>query len=217
MPRVNYRSIEQHLGHIDGTIESITTRVGLDGQLTDVSVTLNYYPWFEHMVPAHPQPGQHWRVVDPDPHDRVVTIHALEPALVELTNGTEATEVWFSSEDPVLWRFEDIGEIILNIDVDRLALFESVVSRVDSPDACARVARHLRPCGSYRAPCSLGYFPRPLFLVVSEVLAEMGAKTLVPRVPQEREPLVALFIDDRTIVAKDYLVDWPESTEASAG
>jgi hypothetical protein len=213
MARVNYRNIEQHLGHIDGTIDGVTARIGSDGQLTDVSVRLIYHRWFDDAVPPHSRPEQHWEVVDPDPQDRGVTIHALEPVLVELSNSTEATDVWFSSDDPVLWPFEDWGEIMLNSDMDRLALFESVVSRIDSGDACSLVARYLPPYCSYRAPYSLGCFPRSLFVVVSEVLAEMGATTLVTREPRESEPLVALFIDDLTIVAEDYIVDVPEPTE----
>ena len=211
MPRVNYREVEHRFGHIDGVIVSAESRLAEDGLLCCATVTVRYQPWFEEPQAQAAREGGGWVVVGPDSApSRVVTIEAISPVSFEVRNGGSAIDTFFARAHPVLWRFEDWGQIVCNSDVDRRELFEGVLQVIGSPVSAADVARYLDPYSSRKPPYSLGHFPFSLFGPVMAQLDRLGVSVHVAREPREREPLVALFADDVVIVARDFDVLWPD-------
>ena len=211
MSRVNYREVEHRFGHIDGTIVSAETRLCDDGLLSCAIVTVRYEPWFEKSEARAAGERGGWVVVGSDPDSaRVVSIEAISPVSFEVRNGGSAVETFFTRAHPILWRFEDWGQIVLNNDVDRRELFEGVLQAIGAPVSTSDVALYLDPYSSRKAPYSLGHFPFSLFGAVKAQLDRMDASVYVAREPQEREPLVALFADDLVIVASDFEVLWPD-------
>lgn len=206
MGRVNFREVRDRFTHIDAEFVACTLGFGE----TEPKYAVKFYPWWEH--PAHVEAVKEkkpWGFADYREGAREVTVYPLGLAEFRVSCHSEVIDWSFHETHPLLWPYEDSGEIFCNSDPP----LEEVVRRVMA--ALPRVPKgdiysYLDPLLPFKAPFCLGTFPFSLFGVVEETLAELRVDAFIPRRPQPKTLPVLLLIDGSDyIIADDFEIDVP--------
>ncbi len=205
---VNYREAITRFSHIDATF--VAAEIGPD--LATCRYVVRLYPWWEHPLYLQARDaGAPWGFVLEDEATRDVAVVARDPVAFHLSRRESVTDWAFCESHPLLWPFEDAAELFCNSDVDRLELIEAILRRNIPHLTRARLSEYIAPVSPHRAPFSLGYFPRSLFLVAREELERMGVRLFIAREPREQERLVLFLIDGEDyIVAHDFDIEVPD-------
>jgi hypothetical protein len=210
MSRVSYRQVRDRFTHIDAEFVRARCELGAGGS----EYVVRFYPWWEH--PAYLEARARnlpWAFGEGSSSGaKEVTVLPVCPTAFKLSARSSVTDWAFPAQHPILWKYENETEIFLNSDVLVPALIDAVLDRQLPYVTRATLHEYINPIASYRAPYSLGYFPTPLFRVVRDVLAGMGARIFVDsREPVPREvPVLFLIDDDDYIVADDFEIEVPD-------
>lgn len=219
--RVNYRDVEDRLGHIDGRF--VEARIHLLGrsdgedEADESFFTIEYYPVWEHPKVAEAiKAGASWRfVMEPDRGQ--MTIYPLGIREVRLSARPDCIDVWFTQNDPHLWSYEEKATLFcagaFPFDL-WLPVVREIAHEIGRPATVSDVMRYLSPGPierwGARGSFALGHFPTTLFHAARRVLAKHGIPTFAPHEPQEK-PLPVLFaLGGDYIIADDFEVDMPE-------
>lgn len=206
MTRVNFREIRDRFTHIDARF--VSCRLGFKGEVSSYTVSL--YPWWEH--PSYVEAittGKPWGSVQCEDGRKEVTVFPLGLKEFKLTQCDDVIDWSFCESHPLLWPYEDCGEIICNSQPPLDELFGRTCKTLGVWPR--ELYPYLDPLLSYKAPFSLGKLPFTLFGVVEGVLAELGVSFFIPRRPQARTTPILLFIDGSDyIIADDCEIDVPE-------
>ena len=129
MAWMNYRKIQDRFRHIDA--EFVRSDVSLSPQGSHASVTVRFYPWWEHpgYLKAR-ETGTAWgftRAVEAGRQN--VTVKAVVPYAARISQRVEVTDWGFSEEHPLLWDFAQEVTIYVNGHFDVLHLTERVLDR----------------------------------------------------------------------------------------
>jgi hypothetical protein len=209
MARVNFRLVQHRFTHIDA--EFVSCVLGFSGIEPYYRVRL--YPWWEHpAVVEATRAGKPWAFKQPcEGAVKEVTVLPRGLHTFRISAGPEVIDWAFLKSHPLLWPFEDQGEIICNSDVAMPELIERIC-KADLPHADkATIYQYVDPLLPYSSPFSLGRLPLPLFLAVRHALQSMGVRTYVFQEPQPKETPVLLLIDSADyIIADDFELDVPE-------
>jgi hypothetical protein len=207
MSRVNFRTIRERFKHIDA--EFVSCELGFGG--AEPHYTVRFYPWWEHPVVAEAvRTGRSWGARDGNALAKEVTVYPIGLAECRLSRRSEVRDWAFHESHPLLWPYEDCGEIFCNSSLAPDDLYRRVHARLQNVDK-EELCSYLDPLLPHKAPFCLGNFPFTLFNVVQEELADMGVKTFIPGKPEPRPAPVLLLIDNSDyIIADDFELDIPE-------
>lgn len=212
MTRYNFRDVQDRFGHIDGRVVSADVCFRPQDEVATARVVLSLYPWWEHpLYLAALAAGTNWGFDHGDEACREVVVEAIEPLLCELRPRDSAIDMVFHTEHPMLWEFEDTGQIFCNSDFEPRALLKALAER-HMPNVDQRsLLRYLSPFPLYKAPFSLDRLPFTLFHHVKAELQRMNVRLFIASEPKARPSPIALSIDDGVVmVAKDFFLEVPE-------
>ncbi len=153
----------------------------------------------------------------------LLTVCPIDIQEVSISRTSEVTEWAFTKEDPVLWPYEDAGQIFANEPIAPsvwLDIVQSALRRLPRGPALDRCHSWLALDQVLRfgnsSSFSLGSFPRPLFVAIRNVLENLGIGHFIERVPEPVDLPVALVMDDGDfIVARDFELEVPEFSHSS--
>ena len=206
MAIVNFREVQDRFTHIDADFVSCT--LGFDGETPRYTVSV--YPWWEH--PAYidaRETGKPWGFSRDVDGGKPVTVYPKGLVQFKLTDREQVVDWAFLDTHPLLWPYEDRGQIFCNSDPPLAKVVESI--RQALPDVPKEnIYSYVDPLAPYEAPFCLGTFPYTLFNVVEKVLADLGVATFVSPKPKPRATPI-LFLIDRSdyIIADDFEIDVP--------
>jgi len=209
MAWTRFADIQSRFTHIDA--EFVSAEVRHERGLREVSLTVRFYPWWEHpSYIAARQAGQPWGFTDSVDGARDVTVRAVHPVAVKLSNHISAIDWALSADHPVLWGFDRDSTIYLNAPVVMCDLIDGLMAR-NMPFVSRRdLQRYLDPSAK-PVPSRAVVIPAALHGPVVEELARMEVPAFVPHPPQPRpELLILLFDGEDYVVAGDFLIDVPE-------
>lgn len=212
MTRYNFREVERRFRHIDGVLVSGDASFRQREEVATTRLVFAFYPWWEHpeYLAATIRNGPWGFEYSEEAYCHVV-VDAVEPLLCQLRPPGDAIEIAFSSDHPELWQFENQGEVFCNSGFEPRALIVALLKRKIPHVTQAVLLRYLAPYLVHEAPCSLGYFPRSLYLCVKEELLRMGVALFSAPDPEPTRAPVALFVDDELVViANDFFVEVPD-------
>ena len=215
MTWVNFREIQDRFTPIDAQFVAGNAR--FDEGTHEVTVTLRFYPWWEHpLYVAARAAGEPRGFRDTNRGARDVTVRAIRPVGVHLTRTQEISEWAFSTEHPVLWDFCQHSVIYVNGAFDVRTLIDRLVARNMPFVQKHEIVRYLDPTW-LPVPSRGVSLPTQLQRPVIEELGNMGLRTFVPEPPPSEPTLVAFLLDDRAyVVAEDFEVDVPDFTHDPA-
>jgi hypothetical protein len=209
MNRLNFRDVQDRFSHIDAEFVVSTCDVAA-GQC---SYTVKFYPWWEH--PSYLQAverGLPWGFTDTQIAAKQVTVWSVQPRKCRLSfldPGADVIDWLFTEQHPLLWAYEDQGNLYCNDSVDGHRLTACVREHCpDCPDhwLWALYERAQR----FKAPFSLGRLPRSLFKLCEQVLMDMGVRTFAPHPPSNtKTPILFLIDGEDYIIAEDFELDVP--------
>ena len=215
MARINYREVTDRFTHIDARF--VACEIGLPGN--DGFFTVDLYPWWEHPLYLEARSeGARWGFDDTCAGYRPVTVYPQSVYQFRLSRTTEVTDWDFTQEHPLLWQYEDAGQIICEspVSLEQWArLSDSVRGKLLGYNHSAELAEYVSlqtihqwgRTGSF----SLGHFPRTLFRAIREVLEEQEVQYFAGADPEPVELPVLFLIDGGDyVIAQDFEVDVPE-------
>jgi hypothetical protein len=209
MAWMNYREIQDRFGHIDA--EFVRSDVSLSPQGSHASVTVRFYPWWEHpgYLKAR-ETGTAWGFTQAVEAGRQnVTVKAVVPYAARISQRVEVTDWGFSEEHPLLWDFAQEVTIYVNGHFDVLHLTERVLDRHMPFVTRRELERYFDP--TWRPVPSRGIrIPAQLYANTVESLTEMNVAVLPGEAPPIPRMTVFLLDEDDYIVAEDFAVDVPE-------
>ncbi len=203
---VNFREVQDRFTHIDAEFVSCT--LGFGGETP--RYTVSFYPWWEH--PAYIEArnsGKPWGFTDCEDGCKPVTVYPKGLVQFRVTRITDVIDWAFLETHPLLWPYEDSGQIFCNSDPPLAKVAEGVrmaLPHVPKEDLYS----YLDPLLPYKAPFCLGTFPLTLFNVVEKVLADLGVAMFISPRP-EKKPMPVLFLIGGYdyIIADDFDIDVP--------
>ena len=213
MTRVNFRDIRERFTHIDAVF--VSCELGFD----DVTpqYTVSFYPWWEH--PAWAQAmneGKDWGFDGCDEGYKNVTVYPKGLVSFCVSRRSEVINWDFHLQHPMLWPFEDTGQIFCNSAPPLGELVEKVVAALPNVPK-AEIYAYLDPQLSYKPPFCLGTFPFTLFQAIEKALNDLHVKTFISRHPEPRDTPIMFQIGDADyvgstdyIIADDFDVDVPD-------
>jgi len=207
MAIVNFREVQNRFTHIDAEFVSCT--LGFDG--TPSKYTVSFYPWWEHpaFVEAM-ESGKSWGFASGGDGSMPVTVYPKGLVEFRLTGREQVVDSAFLETHPLLWPYEDRGQIFCNSNPPLAKVVEGI--REALPDVPKEgIYSYVDPLLPYEAPFCLGTFPLTLFNVVDNVLADLGVGTFIsPRPEAKAMPVLFLIDDSDYIIAEDFDIDVPE-------
>ena len=208
MAWVNYRDVQDRFGHIDA--EFVGSHVTLSPQGGEASVTVRFYPWWEH--PAYlaaRQSKSSWGFTEGAEAGRQnVTVKAVVPYAACVSQRQEITDWEFSEEHPLLWDFAEQITVYVNGAFDVLELTERLLGRQLPFVTRSDLQRYLDP--AWRPVSSRGILvPAQLYTSLVENLDEMNVAVLHRETPTIPKMTVFLIDGEDYIVAQDFLLDVP--------
>ena len=209
MAWINYREIQDRFGHIDA--EFVRSDVSVSPRASHASVTVRFYPWWEHPGYLHARDaGTPWGFTDAiEAGRRNVTVKAVVPYAARISQRVEVTDWVFSEEHSLLWDFAPQATLYVNGEFDVLELTERVLDRhgplVTRRDLERYFDRTWRPVASRGI-----VIPAQLHATTVDTLTQMNVTVLpgeAPSIPR----LTVFMLDERDyIVAEDFAVDVPD-------
>ncbi len=215
MSLVNYREVANRFTHVDARF--VACECGLPEN--DGFFTVELYAWWEHpLYLAARATRANWGFASLDDAYRRVTVYPRRVHQARLSRREEVTEWDFTQEHPLLWQYEQAAEITCNSSVSLeqwMQLREAVRDKLTGYSRQVELAVYAAPEQVHRwgrtGSFSLGIFPRPLFLIVRQVLDERRISYLASYEPEPVDLPVLFLIDDSDyIIADDFELDVPE-------
>ncbi|HWD40842.1 MAG TPA: hypothetical protein VG944_18485 [Fimbriimonas sp.] len=213
MARVNFREVRDRFRHIDG--EFVDCSLSLpEGE---PFFRVRFYAWWEHPLFVESQKnGTGWGFSDYSDGFRVMTIYPVGLRQFDVSTEMDATDIAFLPSHPLLWEYENEGEIFCNVELSPLQAVQMVdeVSRKldwewqdigSLADAVGRTYRY----GS-ASTFSLGRFPRTVYHAVREYLDRQSIPYFTPGEPKSQSLPVIFLCDESKIIAEDFEVDVPD-------
>ncbi len=120
----------------------------------------------------------------------------------------------FRTDDPALWTFEQMFDVICNSPVDCQKLFLNVADRMNAIASHANIIYYLDPWKRLDPPFWLGRFPETLFRHVTEALNEMNVAVFAPSDSRsEDRPVLLEIAEVLQVIAKDFEVEIPNEED----
>ncbi len=210
MAIVNFREVQNRFTHIDAEFVSCT--LGFAGQTPRYTVA--FYPWWEHPAFVEAiESGKPWGFASGGDGSKPVTVYPkglVQFRLTKLTDQEQVVDWAFIETHPLLWPYENSGQIFCNSNPPLAKVVEGI--RKALPDVPKEdIYSHVDPLAPYEAPFCLGTFPLTLFNVVEKVLADLGVATFISPRPEAKAMPVLFLIDGYDyIIADDFEIDVPE-------
>ena len=209
MAWINYRDIQDRFGHIDA--EFVRSDVNFSPQGGHASVTVRFYPWWEHpsYVSARDH-GKAWGFTEAVQGRRQdVTVRAVAPYAARISQQVEVTDWSFSEEHPLLWDFSEQVTVYINGRLDVLALIERLLEHRMPIVTREDLQRYFDPAW-VTVPSRGIAIPAHLYAKTLDCLAKMNVTVLQGSVPMIPKMTVFLLGEDDYIVAEDFMVDLPD-------
>ena len=209
MAWVRFSEVRDRFTHIDA--ELINVNVCFDGRERSASLTVRFYPWWEHpLCRTAIEAGDDWGFKFTGTPEREVTVRAVGPVAAKLRQSTRVIDWELIDDHPALWEFQQETKVFLNGPLVMNDLIERMVARripyVGRRELCA----YLDPC-AIPSVSSAVVVPDSLCTALLEELAQLGIPTFLPHQPVVEGGLQVLVLDGCDyLVAEDFLIDLPE-------
>lgn len=210
---MNFREVVHRFGHLDAELKDFEYRAS--ERIARYSILL--YPYWEHpkLLEALRQ-GWRWNVSAPPEARRTVTVIAQGVHSLEFTDCPSTEEWAFYEEHPLIWDYEDTGQVVLNgpLNYSTCAqMVEAVAQELGWPTTEKDVwgviqEENVRRFGE-SPPFSLGRLPRPVFSLLREELERRGVPFVAYGDPKPKQIPVVFVMDQGHVVADDFEVDVP--------
>ena len=214
MPWVNYRDTVKRFGHIDAEFVRSSTALTSEGGIAEVVV--RFYPWWEHpLYLAARERGEPWGFSSCEEGVREVTVRAIRPSVVRVSQRQSVTDWGFTDSHPVLWELGLPATIYVNaaFDSDRLLdhLLEMQLPYVSWEDLLPYVDPRIK--GVPRAVT----VPAQLYQPFVEAFECLDVPVFAPK-PHGSVPRASVFLMDGEdyVVADDFEVFVPEFAHDAA-
>jgi hypothetical protein len=215
MKRVRCREVlESFGGHIDGLLSAAE----LHWPSGEAFLAIRYYPWWQHPLYRQAvEKGESWGFDLPDEAYKEVRIYPLDLLEIRLRAGADYTNVCFTQTHPLLWAFEQEGQLFCNEPTDLANLGHWVLTQV-AGEWAERAEEYLHSGFFSDGARELGKnqsfslrLPRTVHVIVRERLTVLGKEHFVAREPPEQPAPWMFHVDDENyLIADDFEVAMPE-------
>lgn len=208
MTRINYKQIEDRFNHVDAHFVSSTCSFNSGENYFKI----RFYPWWEH--PSYLKAVEHnenWGFSNTEEGMKDVTIFPINLYEFKLSKIVDVIDILFTSDHPLLWKYQDVGKLFCNSPFDMRDLVEKVLSANIPFVRQSNILEFLDPYLAYSPPFALPEMPQSLFEVVKNTLREMNVKIHISKDTNNNETPPILFIadEDNYMIADDFELDIP--------
>ncbi|HET7232869.1 MAG TPA: hypothetical protein VFJ16_22860 [Longimicrobium sp.] len=214
MAWVNYRKILGRFGHIDAEFVRASTALTPEGGTAEVVV--RFYPWWEHpLYLAARERGEPWGFSSRGEGVRDVTVRAIQPSVVRVSQRQSVTALGFTDSHPILRDSGFPTTIYVNEAFDPERLLDQLLGMrlpfVSRKDLLPYVDSRATP-----VPRAVSV-PTQLHRPFIEAFERLGVQVFAPE-PRGTVPRASVFLMDGEdyIVADDFEVFVPEFTHDAA-
>ncbi len=209
MPLFNSRDLTDYT-HIDADFTSCN--LALNDQKSYYKV--RFYPWWQHpkVIEASKSGRNDWQFTDIDSLKKDVIVYPQDLIEFKISSRTEVIEWYFTGNHPVLWQYEDEGEINCNSTFTYSEFIALFMNQKNLGFAPKEILRYFgADLKTNSAPFTLPKLPLTLHNLALEILRKMGVQLFISRIPELKPLPEALIIDeDDYIVADAFTVEIPE-------
>ncbi len=212
MPRVNFREVQNlFFGHVDA--EAAGYKIVSNGTVSQESsyYRARFYPfWLHPLYKREEQPFFDY----PDEAKIVFTVYPIGLIQAHVRVVSLVTDWGFSFDDPLLWPFENTGQLFVNdpVSIEQAQQLDRIVIAKDRRLAQDGGVQSLFTKWGRKPPFAVGSLPRPTYMALCNALDQLNIAWYGPRTVPGK-PLPILFqAEDDYIIADDFEVEYPDIT-----